>query len=334
MDLKTFEMKMLEELKKSSIIEHVVMGDVLDPFERGTIMNLLSQPCEILIEDGKLCAKDDEGQLIECPNYSFNLHADGKWLSNSVPPVPFDVDQNGNIRKGEEAEAAYCCIIVTLVLKDSVFSKELDEVINDYDFREMDGNIKGNNFKKLLSSWLDLQSSLVNVSVSAAKYNISNLKKDSQKFLRDGISEEAQAGLRNLFDKIKDINRRYSTGILSPNNVKNLNKIEILTQLQLKQTEISDLITQSEVGTLYKILNLSSEYVSPIVKKRLFNKVNSEVAKVFEETPELEIVIGDRKILHDRWKRRYIRLAKISLRKIEVEKYLKEPSSYQLPSKL
>jgi hypothetical protein len=31
----------------------------------------------------------------------------GEWLSDKIPYVDFDIDQNGNVRKAEEAEALF-----------------------------------------------------------------------------------------------------------------------------------------------------------------------------------------------------------------------------------
>jgi len=39
---------------------------------------------------------------------------------------------------------------------------------------------------------------LINITVSAAKYRISYLKKDTEKFLRDGIPQEEVLELREL----------------------------------------------------------------------------------------------------------------------------------------
>jgi hypothetical protein len=66
---------------------------------------------------------------------------------------------------------------------------------------------------------------LINITVSAAKYRISYLKKDTEKFLRDGIPQEEVLELRELATSIKNCNRSYSTGVLSPDKVIKLNKI-------------------------------------------------------------------------------------------------------------
>lgn len=334
MDAKRFEKEMIERLRNSNIIDHVMMGDVLDDMTNETLLELLRKPLQIELNDEGLNFVDENGDKVQCPNYGINIQSDGKWLSDKIPTVSFDIDQNGNIRRAEEAEAAYCCIITTLVIDNDVFRDELEEVIKNYNYEELDGVVKGENFKKLLTGWLDLQSTTVNVCVCAAKYTLSNTKKDTEKFLRDGISDEARGELRNLCDNIKDINRKYSTGTLSPAEVKKLNKIEILQELQSKKTEIDQKVDQASCGTIYRILTLSSEYVSPITKKRLLNKANESIVELLEEDKQIELLIGERRVLLERWKKRYIKFAKIDVRKREMNKYLENPSAYKLPAKL
>ena len=105
-------------------------------------MNLVSKPCMVKVVDDGLEFMDDSGDIITCPNFSANIVDDGAWLSSKIPDVDFDVEQGGNLRKAEEAESAYYCIIVVLVLKDALFKNELESVILNYDYDSMSG-LKG-----------------------------------------------------------------------------------------------------------------------------------------------------------------------------------------------
>lgn len=127
---------------------------------------------------------------------------------------------------------------------------------------------EGSTFKQLLEELQDLQSYAVNVVVSAAKFKISSLKKDTSKYLRDGMPKEVVVELRTLERAVGSINRKYFNGVLSSTNVKSLSKKEILTELENRNNEIERLVDGSSVGTVYKIINLNTEYVSPIVKKK------------------------------------------------------------------
>ena len=227
-----------------------------------------------------------------------------------------------------------------LVLKDDALKNELITTIKNYNFSEMDGRDGFLNFKNLIDSWLDLQSVIINVAVSAAKSSVSDLKKDTEKFLRDGIPQDAVLELRELATSIKNINRRYSTGVLSPEKVIKLNKIEVLQYLNEKNLEINRLISNSDVKILYKLEHLSSEYINPyinpITKKKLINinLARQGVDSFFNESNTASNVSIDKSILFDKWKRKFIKLEKNSLRKYYINKYLQDPINFVFPVKL
>lgn len=65
-------------------------------------------------------------------------------------------------------------------------------------------------FRDLLISWQDLQSVIINILISACKFRISDVKKDIEKFLRDGITDLEAAELREMDSKIRAINFSFS----------------------------------------------------------------------------------------------------------------------------
>lgn len=331
---KNFDKKMLDVLRASGHIKHIMLDDVLEKCDSEEIRKLLNVPKLLSLKDDGLFYSTEAGDLEKCPTFGANISDDGRWLSSKIPSVSFDVDQGGNLRKGEEAEAAYCCAIVCLVVSDEIFSIELDSVINNYNYTTFDGLEGGSNFKELLTSWQNLQSVTVNVCVSAAKYNITDIKKDTEMFLRTGIQEDLVIELRSLDTKIKDINRNYSTGVLSPVNIRTLTKIEILQKLEDKNVEIQKNINESSVELLYKIFKLNSEYISPIVKKRLSSFAQIEADKLFKDGVMMVSYEKDKKKIVDKWKKRFFRMELTSVKKIQVEKYLESPDTYVLPVKL
>lgn len=330
----TFESKMLTLLKDSKIVKNIMMSDVLDDFDSEVLLRLLKYPLKIEATEFGIVAKVEGGDDIQCPNFSISVSDNGKWLSDVLPPCPFDIEQGGNLRKAEETESAYYCAIVCLVLKDNVFLDEINTTIKNYNFSEMDAYPDHLNFKDLLGSWLDLQSYLINISVSAAKYRISDLKKDTEKFLRDGIPQEEVLELRELATSIKNINRLYSTGVLSPDKIINLNKIEILKFLDKKNREIESLVNNSSVSILYKLENLSTEYINPITKKKLINLAKAGIEEFYKDVPSDKSLIVDRRVLYDRWRRRFLKLEKISIRKTFINKYLQSPTEFVFPVKM
>jgi hypothetical protein len=54
-----------------------------------------------------------------------------------IPNVPFDIDQNGNVRRADEAEALFCAINLSWIITDEVFRDEVLEIAKKYDFKSM-----------------------------------------------------------------------------------------------------------------------------------------------------------------------------------------------------
>ena len=160
------------------------------------------------------------------------------------------------------------------------------------------------------------------------------LKKDIGKFLPDGMKPETAVELRDLEMQVAAINRKYSNGVLSVYNVKGLKKVEIFTYLDKKQDEINKLIESSNVSTIYKIINLSTEYVSPIVKKNLDKLAAAKVVEAFNEDDLDANIYGDREVIMSRWRRRYLKAAKISKRKKILDRYNEEGNGFVMPKKL
>jgi len=89
--------------------------------------------------------------------------------------VGFGIDQSGNVRKANEAEALYCCTIVSHIIKEESFKSDLDAVAVSYDFNDMkpfSDNLKS--FRELLNEWQALQSVIINIIVSASKFRLSD----------------------------------------------------------------------------------------------------------------------------------------------------------------
>lgn len=336
---------MKNAIKNSNHIEHIMMGEMLDDVTKDKLLDLLKTPKEIKLTDEGLVFINKNGDEERCVNYGINVTADGKWLSDKILPVSIDIEQGGNIRKAEEAQAAYCLIVVDSVLNEDSISNQIKELVQNYDFERMVPFDGYQTFSKLLEELQNIQSTTINISVCAAKFNISSIKKDSEKFLKENIPEDRISGLRELDTKISAINRSYSLGKLSPENVRNLKKLEILKLLDERNSKIEIILNggKDEYGNIvkahpesiiWKILNLSTEFVSPIIKRRLSILADSVVDELYNQNPNLQIIHGEQKTLADKWKSRYIKLARLSLRKTQIEKFLNNESEYTLPPKL
>lgn len=323
----------LERLKKSGLIEKINEFELKPQIDRSIILKMYDSPSKIFLDDGGLFFLEGEDKIY-CPEIHVTVSEKGEWLSEYVPQIMFDVDQSGNVRKAEEAESLYCLIVVANTFKDASYKRELDEIIKDYDFINMKPmSENGETFSTLLTRWQGLQSVAINILISACRYAIVDFKKSAEKFLKSGLTDSEVAELRDLESKIRAINFEYSEGVLSPNKIKMLSKIERLTKINERDEKISTLIKMSKVGTLFKILNLSSEYVSPINKKRIQTWVDAEVTAYLQEK-DFKNLKEDRVSIVSQMTRRAIKLEVMSLRRKNVELYINDKKMYKLPSKM
>lgn len=332
-DINKISDSIISKISNSGIIERVGEITIKDQPNKSILNKMFDEPQSIALDDGGLFIFHD-GDKIYCPEIKVTISEKGEWLSDFLPEVAFDIDQSGNVRKAEEAEAIYCVIAISAILNDDSFKNDVQEIINNYDFGNMKSiDLDSKSFSNLLSEWQGYQSVILNILVSACRYKLSDYKKDADKFLKDGLSDIEVAELRDLDSKIRRINFEYSEGILSPIEVKKLTKIQRLQKIDERDSLIDEEISQSKYGVLYKILRLSTEYISPINKKKIQMWVDSEVTKIITEagTPNLK---DDRTQLISQITRRAFKLEKNSIRRINIERYINDRENYKLPPKM
>lgn len=329
-----FERKIIDSLKESGLIERFSFVEFTQTPNIEVIEKLFKYPVKIDFDDNGIFYFNEEGEKCYCPEMYTTISDEAIWISDKLPSVDFDVHQNGNVRKADEAEALYCSLIVAHIMKEDTFKKEIQDLALRYDFDKMAPiDVGGNGFRDLLKDWQSLQSVIINILISAGRYKISDTKKDTEKYLKDGISESEAAELRDLEAKIRAINFRYSEGVLSPSEIKKLTKIERLKLINERDDEVSNLIQKTKIGTLYKILNLSSEYISPINKKKISLWVQKEVDTLIADK-SFSSFAEERSQLISKFVRRALRFEKNSVRRLNVEKYIKDRVGYKLPRKL
>lgn len=333
-NFKEFEDRLVSALRDSGIIENFSFSEINKTPDLALVIKIFESPVLIDFDDEGLFFFDEKGDKSYCPEMKSSISDKGEWLSGKLPQIGFDIDQNGNVRKADEAEALYITIQVAHILKEKTFRDELELVAKSYDFENMKSFADdGMGFRELLKEWQTLQSVIINIIVSAAKFKISAEKKDTEKFLKDGIQESEVAELRSLEAQVRNINYNYSQGKLSPERVKALTKIERLQEIDKRDDEIASLIVKSPVGNLYRALNLSSEYISPVKKKKISLWVQVEVDKLLSEK-EFNGISEERASLIAKFVRRAYRFEKNSVRKASVSKYIDDRENFKLPSKL
>lgn len=332
-----FEKAMINALKDSKVIKHVNLQDVVGKFDSNVISKMLEQSSPLVFKDDTIIFEYNEEKEI-CPNYGVNVQLDSEWLSDKLDDVPYDVDQGGNVRKADEAEAALCCINISKVLGDDTIKEDIRTLSNHYDYttcsiKSTAIDLEFYNYCSLLESLRSLQSRQINVIIAATKISINNIKKDTSKFLRDGIPRDLAIDLRSLETNVKTEFRKYSTGKLAPENVRSLTKLEILKLIDERDRNVNVLLQESNAGVLFRIMSLTSEYLSPMEKRKLNTESRINVIKLFEENKSLHDVLGDQSQVLEKWKKRYYKIATSSFIKEEIRKYLENSNSYKLPVK-
>jgi hypothetical protein len=329
-----FENDIINKLETSGLIERFSSTEIKPNPDIKIINELFEYPCKIDSDIFGIFYINEDNDKVYCPKMDFSISDSGEWLSDRLPPVPFDVEQSGNVRKSDEAEALYCAIVIAHILKEPIFKEEIRKMAKTYDFTNMKNNIdQEQTFRGLINDWQSQQSVIINIIISACKFRISYFKKDMEKFLRDGISEEEVVGLRELQAVISAKNFAYSDGELSPTNLKNLSKIDKLRLIDKRDAEISILIANSKAGVLYKLLNLSTEYISPIKKKKIQLWVKTEVDRLIDGNVSYSTFKVDRSQLISKLQRRALKFERNSVRKLHIERFLSDRPNFKFPSK-
>lgn len=333
MDFAKISDEIISNLKTTGIIERVNEIQIKDNPNSSIIKKMFSTPSKIFLDDKGLFFYDGEDKIY-CPEMYVTVSEKGEWLSDMIPNIEFDIDQSGNVRKAEEAEALFCLIVVANTLQDETFKNEIEEISKNYDFTGMrPNNAQRKNFISLLSEWQSLQSVIINILVSACRYRLNDYKKDVEKFLKDGLKDSEVVGLRDLDAKIRKINFEYSEGVLSSREVKKLTKIERLSKIDERDSKIKECVNNSKFGTLYSILKLSTEYISPVKKKKIQIWVDAEVTRLLDSEP-FRSLKEERINIISQLTRRALRIERNSVRRLNIEGYINDGSDYKLPSKM
>jgi hypothetical protein len=299
------------------------------------LVKLVTEPHIIQYDDdsGRLFYEDENKEKKYCPEIQEGVSVSRDWISDSLPSVPFDISQGGNLRKAAEAENIYKCILIAGILRGE-FIDEFKSVCCSYDFEEFKTNDENSlNFSELLSKWQELQNFTIRVIVSGANYKISSEKNLEVGFLIGSLSKEETLGVISIRDRVKSVIRSYMLGSLSPNNISTLSKIERLSIIQKKDDEVLKIINSSEkFSELYKICSMNSDFLSAGIKNTLSNSA-SDFARKEASTIYSDDEKGFKKFISV-CRRRAYKEAVISLKERELQKWRDVGNKlYVLPSK-
>lgn len=299
------------------------------------LTKLTTEPFIIKYDDssGKLFYIDEKGDYHYCPEIHEGVSSSRDWISDSLPMIPFDINQGGNLRKSIEAENMYRCTLIAGIIKGS-FLLQFNKCCEGYDFRDMRAkDLYGLNFTQLLTKWQDLQNFTIRIIVSGANYKISAEKNLEVGFLIGSLNKDETLGVISIRDRVKSIIRGYMLGPLSPNNVIKMTKIERLIKIQEKDDRVlSEINSSTNYSELYKICSINSDYLSADVKNLLSNYASDfsrkEVADIYKDDEN-----GFKKFISV-CRRRSYKEAVIAFKEKELNNWREVGNmSYKLPSK-
>lgn len=286
------------------------------------------------VDVNRLYFQDENGDKSYCPDIHEGLTTSKEWISEFLPNVPLDINQNGNIRMAKEAENIYKCILVAGILRDE-FLSDFQKVCKSYNFKELRGRDNDEiNFTRLLEKWQSLQNITIRIIISGANYKLASEKNLEVGFLLGSLSKEETLGVSSIRNFVKTCIRSYMLDKLSPDKVNKLSKIDRLKEIQKKDDEVMAIINEStNFSELYKICAMTADYLDPFAKIRLDN-----CAIDFAKKDAKEIFKQDEKGLKNFTsvcRRRAYKEALIALKNKEIDKWrIVGNAEYKLPSKI
>ena len=214
-----------------------------------------------------------------------------------------------------------------------MYYNEFEEIVENYDFVTMSPYANKMSFVQLLESWKKVQSVIINTIVSASCIKIATSKKNVAMFLREGLERCHLDGLRELVEKVRDVNKKYANNDMKRGKMENMTKLQRLKIIDKHDREIEDIVNKSPHCNIFKIMRLSSEYIDPVHKTRISKYCTDAVNNLVSNNPSSLNGYEDRTSLESQFKRRAMKIAVISLRKSEVVKFCADSSTYVLPRK-
>lgn len=95
-------------------------------------------------------------------------------------PLPgFDLDQSGNVRKADEAEALYIAMQIAQFYKEDVFINKIKSISKNYNYKDMIPLPGYRNYRTLINDWIaEFPSNNMKILISACRFKINDRKKN------------------------------------------------------------------------------------------------------------------------------------------------------------
>lgn len=278
--------KVLSYLVDGGIIPEDVLPSSDVPFSSESLLKEINKGSDLHYDSmtDELHVVKSDGTTFKCPDLSEGMSESTKWISDYIPDVFIDIDQGGNLRKGDEAESCFKLFAIGYILSD--YKDDIIKSFSNYDYMKMCPKaITGTlSFKELLQRYQNLNSVRINSIISAAAYKISNYKEKNESFYTGQLSAEEISELSTLSRNIKAIISKYEREDgLNPTDMKRMSKISKLTRIDRRDIEIEELVSSTNVSMLYRISKLTSERIPPVIKSKILAEAEKAASAYVKE---------------------------------------------------
>jgi len=283
----------------------------------------------------ELFVKTVDGGKIKAPDLSDGLSVSSEWLIEYLPNLTIDIDQGGNVRKGDEAESCYKLLCLGFVIPE--YKDEIIQFFKNYDYEKMvpiGADMLGG-FTKQVQEYQNINSVRVSSVFSAASIKISLYKEKNELFYTGQLDAKETLKLSILSREIKSLISHYERNSgLNPEEMKDMPKISKLQLIDKRDTEIEKLISSSEVGTLYRITKLTSERIPPVIKSKIYREADIASKKHSKEMGlSGSIAFDSENYIRRTFVREAFRSVLKSIKNDDILKYKSDPGSFKLKTK-
>ena len=149
-------------------------------------------------------------------------------MSTKLSRPTFDVFQDNNMRRSDEAKSIYIASNVKHILDNPDYFLEFDSIL-----------LNGLSFSSLVSKWSQANLIIINIIISASKYVLVEHKKDEQSFIQNSLPDIEATTIANINADLRSIKFEYTNkgAILSNESVKTLSKIDLLQAISKCELE-------------------------------------------------------------------------------------------------
>lgn len=334
----------LKKLKDSEIYKHYSpdSDEVLCSFKNEKDVVDFLVACEPITIDFSsrevtysLSKKGVENEIFDI-DISKSFSISDTWLYDKLHPVNLVFPNAVDSELSSEQKNLYICLVISGVLGD-IFEEEFLELVSNYDFQNWESKGESTlSFTALCKEWVQMDSIIVKMVASAARFALSREKAKKEIPTALGLSEAEASELRNLMKRIEDERYNYDNNILSDEKKKGMSKLDIKIKIREMNTKISDILKENpRLHELYKLTNLNSRNINPIVYRDSQLKSKKEAVRLFQK-------FSGREVRDDKDKLEVSKIAKTLMRESmracvnklfseEAEIYRRSPDNYKAP---